>query len=98
MAVPAGQKILAGLIEKADVLIDNFRLGTLEKWSFTDAWFERHAPRLVRCSITGYGSSGPKAPLPGPDFIPDAETGPVHTFGAADAKPRRVWGSDAGPS
>ena len=65
MAVPAGQKILAGLIEKADVLIDNFRLGTLEKWSFTDAWFERHAPRLVRCSITGYGSSGPKAPLPG---------------------------------
>ena len=63
MAVPAGQKILAGLIAKADVLIDNFRLGTLEKWGFGDAWFERHAPRLVRCSITGYGSSGPKAAL-----------------------------------
>ncbi len=41
MAVPEGQKILAGLIEKADVLIDNFRIGTLEKWGFTDAWFDR---------------------------------------------------------
>ncbi len=40
MAVPAGQKILAGLIERADVLIDNFKLGTLEKWGFTDAWFD----------------------------------------------------------
>ena len=40
MAVPAGQKILAGLVEKADVLIDNFRIGTLEKWGFTDAWFD----------------------------------------------------------
>ncbi len=65
MAVPAGQRILAGLIEKADVLIDNFRLGTLAKWGFTDAWFEQQAPRLVRCAITGYGSSGPKAALPG---------------------------------
>ena len=37
MAVPAGQKILAGLIEKADVLIDNFRIGTLAKWGFTEA-------------------------------------------------------------
>ena len=45
MAVPAGQKVLAALIGKADVLIDNFRLGTLEKWGFTDAWFEHAAPR-----------------------------------------------------
>src|SRR5215468_8272757 len=44
MAVPSGQKILADLIAKADVLIDNFKLGTLEKWGFADAWFERHAP------------------------------------------------------
>src|SRR5436309_5752346 len=58
MAVPAGQKILAGLVAKADVLIDNFRLGTLEKRGFGDAWFERHAPRPVRCSTPGSGSSG----------------------------------------
>ena len=89
MAVPAGQKILAGLIEKADVLIDNFRLGTLEKWGFTDAWFERHAPRLVRCSITGYGSSGPKAPLPGYDFILQAESGLMSICGEPDGKPMK---------
>ena len=75
MAAPAGQKILADLIAKADVLIDNFRLGTLEKWGFTDAWFEAAAPRLIRCSITGYGSSGPKAALPGYDFVLQAEFG-----------------------
>src|SRR6266508_2811890 len=89
MAVPAGQKILAGLIEKADVLIDNFKLGTLEKWSFTDAWFERRAPRLVRCSITGYGSSGPKAALPGYDFILQAESGLMSICGEPEGKPTK---------
>src|SRR3954447_25078587 len=89
MAVPAGQKILAGLVEKADVLIDNFRIGTLEKWGFTDAWFEQHAPRLVRCSITGYGSSGPKAALPGYDFILQAESGLMSICGAPDGAPTK---------
>jgi succinate--hydroxymethylglutarate CoA-transferase len=89
MAVHAGQKILAGLIEKADVLIDNFRIGTLEKWGFTDAWFEQHAPRLVRCSITGYGSSGPKAALPGYDFILQAESGLMSICGEPDGGPTK---------
>ena len=89
MAVPAGQKILAGLIEKADVLIDNFKLGTLEKWGFTDAWFKRQAPRLVRCSITGYGSSGPKAALPGYDFILQAESGLMSICGEPEGKPTK---------
>src|SRR6476659_1093720 len=89
IAVPEGQKVLGGLIEKADVLIDNFRLGTLEKWGFADAWFERHAPRLVRCSITGYGSSGPKAALPGYDFILQAESGLMSICGAPDGVPTK---------
>ena len=89
MAVPAGQKILAGLVEKADVLIDNFRIGTLEKWGFTDAWFAQHAPRLVRCSITGYGSSGPKAALPGYDFILQAESGLMSICGEPDGGPTK---------
>jgi crotonobetainyl-CoA:carnitine CoA-transferase CaiB-like acyl-CoA transferase len=89
MAVPAGQKILAGLVEKADVLIDNFRIGTLEKWGFTDAWFAQHAPRLVRCSITGYGSTGPKAALPGYDFILQAESGLMSICGAPDGAPTK---------
>ena len=89
MAVPSGQNILADLIAKADVLIDNFKLGTLEKWGFADAWFERHAPRLVRCSITGYGSSGPKAALPGYDFILQAESGLMSICGEPDGKPTK---------
>jgi glutaryl-CoA transferase len=89
MAAPAGQKILAGLIAKADVLIDNFRLGTLEKWSFADAWFEQVAPRLIRCSITGYGSSGPKAALPGYDFVLQAESGLMSICGEPRGVPTK---------
>ena len=89
LAVGAGQKLLAGLIEQADVVIDNFKLGTLEKWGFTDDWFDRNAPRLVRCAITGYGSSGPKAALPGYDFILQAESGLMSICGAPDGCPTK---------
>ena len=89
MAVPAGQRILAGLIEKADVLIDNFKIGTLDKWGFTEAWFEERAPRLVRCSITGYGSSGPNAAQPGYDFILQAESGLMSICGEPDGAPTK---------
>ena len=89
MAAPAGQQVLRSLIEKADVLVDNFKIGTLAKWGFTDAWFEKNAPRLVRCSITGYGSSGPKASLPGYDFILQAESGLMSICGAEDGGPAK---------
>jgi succinate---hydroxymethylglutarate CoA-transferase len=90
MAAPAGQQVLRDLISRADVLVDNFKLGTLAKWGFTDEWFDANAPRLVRCSITGYGSSGPKAPLPGYDFILQAESGLMSITGPA--------GADGGPT
>ena len=48
LSLPAGQKILQQLAAKADVLIDNFKIGTLAKWGFDDAWFAAQAPRLVR--------------------------------------------------
>ena len=89
MAVAPGQKILAGLIEKADVLIDNFKLGTLEKWGFDDAWFDKHAPGVIRCSITGYGKTGPKAALPGYDFILQAESGLMSICGEPDGTPTK---------
>ena len=59
MAVPAGQKVLASLIGRVDVVIDNFKLGTLARWGFSDDWFDAQAPGVVRCSITGYGTTGP---------------------------------------
>jgi crotonobetainyl-CoA:carnitine CoA-transferase CaiB-like acyl-CoA transferase len=89
MAVPAGQRILASLIEKADVLIDNFKIGTLDKWGFGERWFTERAPRLVRCSITGYGSSGPNAAQPGYDFILQAESGLMSICGEPDGAPTK---------
>jgi len=89
MAVPAGQSILAGLMRHADVLVDNFKLGTLEKWGFSEGWFAEQAPRLVRCGITGYGSSGPKAAQPGYDFILQAESGLMSICGEPNGVPTK---------
>jgi crotonobetainyl-CoA:carnitine CoA-transferase CaiB-like acyl-CoA transferase len=89
LSVAAGQSILAALLKNADVLIDNFKLGTLDKWGFADSWFDANAPRLVRCSITGYGASGPKAALPGYDFILQAESGLMSICGTQDGEPTK---------
>ena len=89
MAVKPGQAVLAALVKKCDVLIDNFKLGTLAKWGFDDAWFDEHAPRVVRCSITGYGSSGPKAAQPGYDFILQAESGLMSITGPVGGTPTK---------
>ena len=89
MAVKSGQEILAQLVKKSDVLVENFKLGTLEKWGITDDWLEENAPQVVRCSITGYGSSGPDAALPGYDFILQAESGLMSICGEADRGPTK---------
>jgi crotonobetainyl-CoA:carnitine CoA-transferase CaiB-like acyl-CoA transferase len=89
MASKAGQEILAGLVKKCDVLVENFKLGTLEKWGITNAWLEQHAPRVIRCSITGYGSSGPDRALPGYDFILQAESGLMSVCGEPDGTPTK---------
>jgi crotonobetainyl-CoA:carnitine CoA-transferase CaiB-like acyl-CoA transferase len=89
LAVPDGQKLLAALIRKADVVVDNFKVGTLPRWGFPDAWFEEHVPRAVRCSITGYGPTGPKAALPGYDFVLQAESGLMSICGEPDGRPVR---------
>ena len=67
MAAPAGQAVLQELVKRADVLVDNFKLGTLAKWGFGDAWFEEHAPRLVRCSIATVGGMPKMASTSGRD-------------------------------
>ena len=89
MASKAGQEILAGLVKKCDVLVENFKLGTLEKWGITNEWLEKYAPRAVRCSITGYGSSGPDSALPGYDFILQAESGLMSICGEAGGTPTK---------
>jgi len=89
MAVKSGQELLAGLIRKSDVLVENFKVGTLEKWGFGNDWLQENAPRVVRCSITGYGATGPKAGLPGYDFILQAESGLMGITGERDGEPMK---------
>jgi succinate--hydroxymethylglutarate CoA-transferase len=85
----AGQQALRKLIAWADVLVDNYKVGTLARWGLTDEWFEENAPQLIRCSITGYGSTGPKASLPGYDFILQAESGLMSICGEPDGAPMK---------
>lgn len=80
---------LAKLMGEADVVIDNYKLGQLEKWGFDDSWFEKNAPRAIRCSITGYGKGGPHAARPGYDFILQAESGLMSICGEIDGTPMK---------
>ncbi len=89
MAVPAGQEVLARLVAQADVLVENFRTGTLARWGFDPAWFDAHAPNVVRCSITGYGTTGPKSAMPGYDFILQAESGLMSICGEPGGAPMK---------
>ncbi len=89
MASRSGQEILAALVSKSDVVVENFKSGTLEKWGISSAWLETHAPRAIRCSITGYGADGPKGGLPGYDFILQAESGLMSITGQPDGPPTK---------
>jgi crotonobetainyl-CoA:carnitine CoA-transferase CaiB-like acyl-CoA transferase len=84
-----GKKLLAKLIPQFDVLIENFKNGTLDKWGFDKNWFDTNAPKIVHCSITGYGSDGPQSDLPGYDFIMQAESGLMSIAGPVDGEPTK---------
>ncbi|MFV1999743.1 MAG: CaiB/BaiF CoA transferase family protein [Acidimicrobiia bacterium] len=85
-----GRKILKTLIQNSDVVIENFKLGTLDGWGFDDAWFDGHAPQVVRCTISGYGSTGPLAGKPGYDFIAQAESGLMAITGESEGEPMKL--------
>src|SRR5947209_18236788 len=64
---PEGRAILHRLIAKADVLVENFRPGTLDKLGLDHASLSKHHPRLVYCSVSGFGHTGPRRSEPGYD-------------------------------
>lgn len=90
LSVEAGRDILRMMIVDADIVVDNFKMGTLERWGFTDSWFDEHAPKVVRCTIAGYGSSGPKAGKPGYDFILQAESGLMSITGEPEGESMKL--------
>ncbi len=92
---PEGKTILGRLLAGADVLLENFRPGTLERLGFGDAAVRAVNPRLVYCSISGFGESGPEAGRPGYDLIVQGESGIMDITGFPDGPPVKVGNSIA---
>lgn len=87
---PEGRAILDRLIAKADVLVENFRPGTLGKLGLDYASLAVQHPRLVYCSISGFGHSGPRAAEAGYDAVMQAEGGLMSITGASGGTPFRL--------
>ena len=85
-----GQGIVRRLAEKSDVLIENFRLGAMEKFGLRLEDLRQANPRLVTCSISGYGRMSPLAARAGYDFMIQAESGLMSITGEPDGPPFRV--------
>ncbi|MBK1783930.1 CaiB/BaiF CoA transferase family protein [Prauserella cavernicola] len=90
LASPEGQAALTRLLETADVLVENFKAGTLAKWGFDDDTLRERYPRLVHARITGFGVDGPKGSAPGYDAILQAYAGLMSINGEADRPAVRV--------
>lgn len=87
---PAGQEIIKQLAAVSDVLVENFRTGSLEKMGLGYEQLHALNPRLVYCSISGYGRTGPYAERGGYDFIIQAEGGIMGITGPEEGPPYRV--------
>jgi CoA:oxalate CoA-transferase len=86
---PEAKAILARLIERSDVLVENFRPGVLARMGFDDDRLKALQPRLVTCSINGFGSTGPYRDRPAFDFIAQAISGFMSVNGGPDDPPLR---------
>ncbi|KPQ06883.1 MAG: putative acyl-CoA transferases/carnitine dehydratase [Rhodobacteraceae bacterium HLUCCA12] len=87
---PEGQEKVRNLVAGADVLIENFKVGGLAKYGLDYASLSALNPRLVYCSITGFGQDGPYAHRAGYDYIIQGMSGLMSITGPADGEPHRV--------
>ena len=81
-----GVAILRRLLEDADVLVENFRVGGFERLGFDEAALAKLTPGLVHRAITGYGTTGPATDRPGYDFVIQAASGLMSITGTPDAE------------
>lgn len=84
---PEGQELVRDLVRKADVVIENFKVGGLAKYGLDYESLRQVNPRLVYCSITGFGQTGPYAPRAGYDFLIQAMGGLMSITGRKDGEP-----------
>lgn len=87
---PDGRRVLETLIAKADVLVENFAPGTLDRLGLGYDTLATRYPRLVYASITGFGATGPRRDRPGYDAVVQAEGGLMSLTGPADGEPYRL--------
>jgi crotonobetainyl-CoA:carnitine CoA-transferase CaiB-like acyl-CoA transferase len=79
-----GREVVRRLLDRADVLVENFRPGSLAALGFDDGLIQARYPRLVHLAISGYGTRGPAAGRPGYDFVIQAVGGLMSVTGATD--------------
>ena len=89
ISAPEGQKLIRDLIEKSDVLVENFKFGGLAKYGLAYDDLKADNPGLVYCSITGFGHTGPYAKRPGYDVLMQGMGGLMSVTGAADGEPQK---------
>jgi len=95
LKAPEGRDLLKKLAKKSDVLLENFRTGTMEKLGLGYATLAKLNPRLVYCAISGFGESGPESHRGGYDLIVQAESGVMDLTGFPDGPPVKVGNSIA---
>ncbi len=93
IANPAGRELCFQLAEKADILVENFRPDVMARFGLDYAAMAERNPRLIYCSISGYGHTGPFRLVAGYDPIAQAESGMMYLTGAADIEPQKAGGS-----
>lgn len=84
------RETLRGLLAGADIVVENFKAGTLEKWGFERSYLEENFPRLIHCHITGFGDDGPLGGMPGYDAVAQAMTGLMSVNGEQDGPELRA--------
>ena len=90
LAKPAGRDVLLKLLDDADVLIENFKTGTMEKWGLGYDTLSKKFPRLVHARVSGFGADGPLGGFPGYDAMVQASAGLVSVNGSPESGPVRV--------
>lgn len=90
LSQPEGRDRVLELLARADVLVENFKTGTMGQWGLAYEEIAHRFPRLIYCSISGFGSDGPLGGLPGYDAAVQAMSGIMSVNGEPDSAPTRV--------
>ena len=90
LSKPEGRSVLMKLLETADVLIENSKTGTMEKWGIGYDTLSASFPRLIHARVSGFGADGPLGGFPGYDAMVQASAGLVSVNGSPDSDPVRV--------